>query len=179
MGEIRRPNVVCLVAGICFNDSKQNKTCLDRMQEKFGAIESELAPILFVHTNYYAEEMGHALKKMYISFAKLIDPAELPAIKHFTNALEEELSIDGKRDVNIDPGYIETPKLILATTKNFSHRIYIGKGIYGDVQLYWKNGHFNANPWTYPDYKDETVLRYFEKVRNAYFNKLKELDSWK
>lgn len=174
MGAIRRPKNVCLVAGVCYNDSKRKQKCMERLQAKFGEIELELAPILFTHTAYYADEMGHNLEKTYISFANFIEPEELPAVKLFTNSLEQELSAGGKRNVNIDPGYVETPKLILATTKNFSHRIYIGDGIYGDVQLYWKNGCFHANPWTYPDYKDEAVLRFFEEVRTRYFNKLKE-----
>ena len=173
MGAAAKPKPVCLIAAICYSNETLKQRSIDCLEKKYGAIDFELAPVLFSYTNYYAKEMGASLKKIYISFCTPIDPGILPSIKHFTNSIESEYAESGSRTVNIDPGYIETPKLILATTKNFSHRIYIGDSIYGDVQLIWQNGRFNVNPWTYPDYADDKVRHFFENVRNNYFHKLK------
>ena len=173
MGTAVPPKSVCLVAALCFNDHNLKESIVAKMEKEYGAVQFELAPVLFSHTNYYGKEMGAVLEKMYVAFADYIDPACLPRIKHFTNALEQKSAANGNRSINIDPGYIEVPKLVLATTKNFSHRIYIGEHIYGDVQLYWRNGGFQPNPWTYPDYRDSRTIRFFEKVRNTYFDSIK------
>ncbi|NIA31425.1 MAG: DUF4416 family protein, partial [Actinobacteria bacterium] len=98
------------------------------------------------------------------------DPMEIVSIKLKSNKIESFFSKDAKRSVNIDPGYIETPKLVLATTKNYGHRIYLGQGIYGDVQLYWRNGVFRTNPWTYPDYREMDTLNFLTKVRKKYLS---------
>ncbi|HNY92028.1 MAG TPA: DUF4416 family protein, partial [bacterium] len=74
----------------------------------------------------------------------------------------------GRRRVNLDPGYSEAAKLVLATTKNFGHRIYLGQGIYGDVQLFWRKGRFQSNPWTYPDYLEAKSLEFFSALRQDY-----------
>jgi len=143
-------------------------------QENYGPVGDRPEIITFQYTAYYEQEMGPSLKKAYYYFTNFIQPADLPDIKLLTNSIEEKLSTGGRRSVNIDPGYIEVPKLILATTKNFSHRVYIGKGIYGDVQLIWQRGAFQPNPWTYPDYKEEKIRRYFAQIRNNYFKRIKE-----
>ena len=106
--------------------------------------------------------------EFYCYFKQHIGPMDIVLIKHQSNKIEEKYSSNGKRLVNIDPGYIETPKLILATTKNYSHRIYLGEGIYGDVQLIWRGGCYQANPWTYPDYLEKSSLDFFTQARNIY-----------
>ncbi|RKY87620.1 phosphoribosylformylglycinamidine cyclo-ligase, partial [candidate division KSB1 bacterium] len=119
------------------------------------------------------KEMGKNLKKRFLSFTELIYPDEITSIKIKTNEIEKKFTEKGKRKVNIDPGYISESKLILATTKNYSHRIYLNNGIYGDLHLIFKNGRFNPQPWTYPDYKEKFNLSFFEKVREKYKDDLK------
>jgi hypothetical protein len=92
----------------------------------------------------------------------------LAQIKLATNELEQEYSSGGKRTVNIDPGYMLHERFVLATAKNYSHRIYIGRRIYADLTLIYKDGRFRALPWTYPDYADERMLTYLQQVRNKY-----------
>jgi len=174
MGRIRLPEKVCLITAVCYQHEQMKQNVVDRLQSVYGPPAHVSATIDFYHTQYYLKEMGTSLKKQYIAFDTHIDPALLADIKIVTNDLEEQFSDNGKRTVNIDPGYIELAKLILASTKNFSHRIYIGKGIYGDVQLYWKHGQFLTNPWTYPDYKEPQVLDFFTNVRNEYWQTLKQ-----
>ena len=103
-----------------------------------------------------------------MSFKGLIHPEELPSLKHKTNRIETEWMKQGKRQINIDPGYITGAKLVLASTKDFAHRIFIGNGIYGDNHLRFIHGRFVDHPWTYPDYKTELVLRFFTEVRESY-----------
>ena len=175
MGQIRIPENVYLVSAVCFREDMVLQNVFDILEAKYGRISYTSEKIKFEHTTYYSEEMGETLYKQYVVFERYIDPALLPDVKHLTNALEEQFSDNGKRTVNIDPGYIELAKLVLASTKNFSHRIYIGNGIYGDVQLYWQHGRFVSNPWTYPDYKDPRVLGFFENIRNLYWQHLKQM----
>ncbi len=173
MGAITLPQKVRLISAMCYSDSTVKDLALAQCIEHFGPIADMSDSVDFSFTSYYEEEMGSNLKKIYFSFERLIDPINLSEIKIFTNNIEDEYAEHDHRLVNIDPGYIEAAKLILATTKNFSHRVYIGQGIYGDVQLYWKGGGFNFNPWTYPDYKTAYVKSFFEKIRIKYFNQIR------
>jgi hypothetical protein len=155
----------------------------------FGAAEKGLVPrfgkidvfsdiIPFAFTNYYADEMGPNLHRKFIAFENLINPKELAPAKLFTNELEAEMSerLGSKRRlVNLDPGYITLSKLVLATTKDYSHRIYLGDGIFAEVTLHYANKRFNPWPWTYPDYKTEAYLRFFEAVRARYLDTLKRV----
>jgi hypothetical protein len=128
-------------------------------------------------TSYYELEMGDKLKKCFVACKALIAPEYLPSLKVNTNALEEKYKLDDKRRINIDPGYITQAKLILATTKNYSHRIYIGRGIFGDVHMQFSNKSYQAQPWTYPDYKDEKNVTFFNSVRQRYLEQLADFKS--
>ena len=119
----------------------------------------------FTFSDYYEEEMGKGLRKTLFILERLIDPAELPEWKLRAMALEERYARQGKRTINLDPGYLDSPKFVLATAKNFAHRIYLGRGVYADVQLYVKDGKFQTYPWTYPDYKLPAHLAFFEQAR--------------
>ena len=89
--------------------------------------------------------------------------------------MEKKYEIESKRRINIDPGYISQAKLILATTKNYSHRIFIGKGIFGDVHMQFSNKSYRSQPWTYPDYKDEKNVTFFNNVRQRYLEQLSKI----
>ena len=177
MGRPTKPKKVCLLSAVFYNDSIQISDVLEEMIREYGPLDDRSDVFPFRHTRYYSDEMGPSLSKFFVSFATLFDPADLADVKRQTTLLEDRFAHAGKRNVNIDPGYIEAPKLVLATTKNFAHRIYIGKGIYGDVQLFWKNRKFMTNPWTYPDYRTEEALEFFTEVRNKYIRRLKTLPS--
>ena len=135
------------------------------LSEKFGVPESSSGIFAFDETDYYAEEMGPILYKELYLFPAAIDPGDIADIKLFTNSLEAEYSEGGRRKLNIDPGYITLTKVVLATTKNYSHRIYIRKGIYCEITLSWYKGNFKPNPWTYPDYKKPQVIDFLNESR--------------
>jgi len=168
MGIIRTPAPVCLILALAYKQRPEADQALDQFTHRAGEVALSSAPFAFTHTHYYEEEMGEALSKVFYAFESLIDPMEVVPLKRFSNQIEESLSDHGRRKVNLDPGYLEAAKLVLATTKNFSHRIYLGEGIYGDVQLYWRNGQFQCNPWTYPDYQEAGTLAFFTRVREHY-----------
>lgn len=171
MGSIRMPAPVCPILALTYQQREQADQALEWFREKAGEVSTSSEPFTFIHTRYYEPEMGSDLSKIFYAFADLMDPADLVSLKRYSNHIEERLSVQGRRRVNLDPGYLEAAKLILATTKNFSHRIYLGQGIYGDVQLYWRDGRFQCNPWTYPDYQDATTLAFFTRVRDHYLTR--------
>ncbi|OIP97954.1 hypothetical protein AUK40_02205 [Candidatus Wirthbacteria bacterium CG2_30_54_11] len=178
MGSIHDPKPVKLFIGILLKDTtlRDELTCL--LENSFGAIDirSELIPFTF--TDYYRSEMGEGLTRIFCSFLTLIDPAELARIKLATNALEKKFadqyaSQQVARPCNLDPGYLEVSKIILASTKNFSHRIYLSRGIYAEITLQYQNKHFTDLPWTYPDFKTEPYQYFLEQVRTAYLSQIK------
>ncbi|HIE43995.1 MAG TPA: DUF4416 family protein [Candidatus Omnitrophica bacterium] len=142
------------------------------LQKLWGAIDFKGPPFLFNHTDYYEQEMGTNLRKEFISFQNLINPESLASIKLTTNQLEERYSEEGGRIINIDPGYISSSKLVLASTKNYYHRIYLGGGIYAEVTLFFKKGTFKPLPWTYPDYRTDESISIFNRIREIYRKQL-------
>lgn len=159
--------LVKLVTAIYTNSISLFAVVEQKLAEKFGRIDLRSEIFDFTHTNYYEKEMGSDLKKEFISFEKLVEPESLSDIKIFTNQIESEYLKDGRRQVNIDPGYVELAKLVLASTKNFTHRIYVGKGIYAEVTLFYQDKGFRAWPWTYPDYKSQISLSFFKEARDV------------
>ncbi len=172
MSEIHIPEKVKLITAITFSDENILKQAENRLKNQYGKLDYKLEPYQFTHTEYYRDEMGENLKKTFVSFIELIDSANLPDIKIQTNKIEEEFSENQKRRVNIDPGYVDAAKLVLATTKDYSHRIYIAKGIYGDIHLLIHKGKYKPNPWTYPDFREDYVLNFFNDVRKIYLESL-------
>ena len=123
-------------------------------------------------TDYYNSEMGFPLFKNFLFFSSLKSPEFLVQLKHFCYKIEKDFSNEeGKRRVNLDPGYIELSKVVLSTFKNFSHRIYLGNNVYGEVTLIFKKGNFHPLPWTYPDYSANIEI--FLKAREIYKSLLK------
>ena len=112
--------------------------------------------------------MGPDLTRIIFAFTKLLDPADLPSLKTWSNQLENAWSKNGSRRVNIDVGYVSLAKLVLASTKDHAHRLYLGQGIYGEVTLYYAGGEFQPWPWTYPDYASLTYRKIFGTIREQH-----------
>ena len=138
------------------------------LESRFGSVDYVSRWLAFDYTAYYAAEMGTALWRRLFSFTQLIAQDQLPDIKRFANELEHKWMRDGKRRVNIDPGYLLPSRFVLATGKDFSHRIYIGRSIYADLTLLYANGRFQALPWTYPDYADPELQAVLDQIREKY-----------
>jgi hypothetical protein len=172
MGKIREPPPVKLIVSMFTGDETLLAVARGALVNRFGPIDyqSELLP--FHHTDYYAREFGPGLVRQIVAFAELIPLQQLAEIKRATNELELTWAVDGKRRVNLDPGYVSLGKLVLATTKDYSHRIYLGQGIYAEVTLKYEHGRFQAWPWTYPDYASARYLEIFGEIRRMYADQL-------
>jgi hypothetical protein len=139
----------------------------------FGEIDGESPLLDFTFTDYYTAEMGECLLRKWISFGTLRERAYLATAKHKARMLEHDLSQDGRRSVNIDPGYVDDAQVVLSTAKNYSHRIYIGAGCYAEATLVFERKVFKFLDWTYPDYRTPEALRFFTAARDAYMTQLR------
>ena len=171
MGKILKPLKVKLFAGLIANSGSIISAAEKLLAKEFGAIDLESPVIPFAFTDYYSEEMGQNLLRKWVSFEKLSQPEDLSRIKVKTNSIEDKFSSGNKRAVNIDPGYVSLSKVVLASTKDFSHRIYLSKGIYAEITLIYKQKEFISLPWTYPDYKSETALKFLSGIRGILHEK--------
>ncbi len=142
---------------------------IEKELEKYGPVDLRSPIIPFDFTSYYEKEMGKDLKRRWISVDCLIPENELKRIKLETIEIENKYRVEGNRTINIDPGGVSDTRLLLPTTKNYAHRIYLGDGIFCEVTLLYrrKTGWENL-PWTYPDYRTELAHKFFEEVRRKF-----------
>jgi hypothetical protein len=164
---------VKLVVSVFSSEPDLVTAIIEELEKSFGKIDLLSEPIDFNLTDYYEDEFGKGLIRRIASFENLIDPSELAEIKLKTNALEDRyLGSDGKRRVNIDPGYLTLERLVLASCKNFTHRIHLAKGVYGDLTLIYRGGEYRPLEWTYPDYCGGHIRGLFKKIRTRYAEKI-------
>jgi hypothetical protein len=143
-------------------------SAVNALSRLYGTIDLESLIMPFDWTSYYEAEFGKDLKRIFLCLSELVPQDALKDIKHYTCKLEEELSSGGKRSVNIDPGILTAERLVLATGKNFPHRIYLGGGVYADLTLVYQKGSFCPLPWTYPDYASQEIIEFWNRVRRSY-----------
>ena len=177
MWKLKEPKPVKLIIGILAANHQCLHTTTDALTDKFGKADFVSNVWPFDKTDYYKDQTGPRILRQFVSIERLVDPGKLAKIKHRTNKLEQKLAaslaLPLPRPVNLDPGVIEPSKLVLATTKNYSHRIYIGKKMYAEVTLIFDKGRWRPLPHTYPDYKQQCYFEFFEKVRTRLLEQLK------
>lgn len=164
-----------LIVGIIYSDTDLLEKALQALISKFGEIDAVSEEFSFSKqfSTYYDEELGgEGLRRIY-SFREHIEPSRQAEIKTFTNELELILSPDGMRKVNIDPGFINHGRLLLATTKPAGFRIPLSSGIYTELTLFWARGAWQKLPWTYRDYQSELVQGFITSVRKKYLEERK------
>ncbi len=146
----------------------------DRLEERLGLMDYESPCLPFDHTAYYNAELGESISRRFIGFERLCEQDTLVTIKLFTNSLESYFARpDGRRRINIDPGFITQERLVLATGKNFTHRIYLGQGIFGDLTLMYQGKTWQVFPWTFPDYKSIETQAHMTALRQMHARKLR------
>ena len=147
--------------------------------EAWGAIDMESPVWPFTWTDYYTAQMGEGLLRQFVAFEELAELEGLERTKILATEIEERLAADSragvKRPVNIDPGYVCQSKLVLFSTKDFAHRIYVGGGIFAESTLEWRGKEFVMHPWTFPDYRTAEYRNFFAEVRVRYSRKLKSI----
>lgn len=174
MGFIHKPYPVKLITGFIFKQKEILDKAITILEKYFGKIDFKSEILPFIYTDYYEKELGKDLKRNFISFKRLINPENLSKIKIITNRIEQKLSYKQHRLINIDPGYVDLAKLVLASTKDYKHRIYLGKGIYAEVTLFYQDRSFRYWEWTYPDYKTEAYINIFNRIRTIYAEQIKK-----
>jgi hypothetical protein len=165
MGKPEQPALALLFAGILYNDDNCLNAAKKTLIENYGNCVLETPSFSWNYSDYYNKEFGNNIMRTFMFFEKLISPEQIIDIKLQTNQMEESFSEKGKRKVNIDPGYLTLSNIVLATTKNYSHRIYLGKGIYGEVTLIYKNNTYSPYIFTYQDYQDAKSIEMFLEAR--------------
>ncbi len=175
MGQIRLHPPVKLIVGIITAASDILAIVHQRLSEQFGRIDFASDVLPFDYTAYYEAEMGTDLKRQFVSFDRLISAEELTSAKHFSNTVEFEFAKGetAPRPVNLDPGYVSAAKLVLASTKDHAHRIYLQDGIYAEITLKFYRKTFQAWEWTYPDYRTSTYIDIFNHIRHIYMEQLR------
>jgi hypothetical protein len=150
------------------NDQAIFQALLESLEKRFGIIDMISPWFDFDYTDYYQKEMGASLFRRVAVFKDLVEQDNLADIKITTNEIEAAWTTNGNRAVNIDPGYLVKSRFILATGKDFAHRVYIGRGIYADLTLMYKKGKFMDLDWTYPDYRGDDIKGFLEIARSKY-----------
>lgn len=181
MGKIRNPIPVKLFVGMLSPDPALFDVCAELISAAYGRIDRSSDVLTWTNTDYYEEEMGHGIVRKFIFLEQPRDPAELPQLKLVTDGIEKKLSVDANgragRRINLDPGYVTEAKVVLATAKDFSHRVYIGGGIYAEVTLRYSTNERSFTPveHTYPDYRTEAYISLFNSARHSLRTALKKI----
>lgn len=174
MGELRTPVLAKLFVGMIVSDPNKLPLFIAALVKRYGAVDFTSEMVRFDRTEYYTEEMGTILYKQFVSFETLISQDDIAKIKNETNELELNDLAEGEgRLVNLDPGYVTAAKVVLATTKDYSHRLYVGQNMYAEITLSFKGGAAVGHPWTYPDYLKQEYTDFFERVRVIYMRQVK------
>ena len=172
MGKIHSVRPVKLICGIIAVDENVLSLASEELRRAFGDTDSQSDIIPFDFTDYYEREMGKDLLRRFVTFRDLVDPGLLPDIKISTNEIERAIAGESDcspgRPVNLDPGYVSESKLVLASVKNFAHRVYLRDGVYAEVTLHFKKEGAVHHEWTFPDFRTDKYKRFFEDVRVAY-----------
>ncbi len=176
--QLHPPRPVKLIVGMLSRDAELFAPAEAKLSAFWGDADIRSEVMAFDQTQYYEKEMGPGLRRQFLAFERLILPEQLAGIKHLSNTIEAELAAsDGgrlgvARPVNLDPGYVEPSKLVLATTKNYSHRIYIGENMYAETTLRYHQGQWQSWPFTYPDYAGGAYFPFLSAVRQRLMEQL-------
>ena len=174
--KVRIPRLCKPVAAVMAGETSLIRKAAEKLSDVLG--ESDLASPIFYfdYTNYYTDEMGPGLLKQFFSFRPLRPPEDLVWLKRRIAACERtHRAPGGGRQVNIDPGYWADAKLVLSSTKNYSHRIALGRRVFAEVTLRYHKGKLQGLDWTYPDYRTPLALEFFEKVRKTYLKQIEHI----
>ena len=168
MGTAHIPNNVLLFCSILFNEHARVDQILSRLRHDYGEYVYKSETMPFGFTSYYEKELGSPLQRVLLAFENLVPRDCLPQVKNRTNEIETDLMAGGRRTANLDPGILTMENLNLATTKPYSHRIYLKDGIWAEVTLIYTKNSYQALEWTYPDYASREMIGIFHELREIY-----------
>jgi hypothetical protein len=165
MGGVKNPEPALLFISTLYSNEDAYNRSRKILEDNFGETLFVSPSLPWDYSSYYRDEIGWPLQRQFIFYKNLIDPGLLADIKLRTNEIEASISSEGKRGINLDPGYLTLSKVVLASTKNYAHRIYLGKGIYAEVTLIYIADAYKPHLFTYKDYQDKTHIDVFMKAR--------------
>lgn len=173
--EIQPFKPVKLLCAVLFNPEISPDDFITLLERVFSSTDHRSPVFSFEHTDYYTEEMGHQLKRNLLSFENLIKPESLAEIKHLTRVMENQFRVTGKRMLNLDPGYLDYDKVVLASAKYGRQKIALDNGIFADPTLEFTNHRFYPFPWTFPDFSTDLYYNDLLTIRNIYKHQLRNL----
>ncbi|MDD5614193.1 MAG: DUF4416 family protein [Candidatus Omnitrophica bacterium] len=168
MGLIKKAFPVKLIMAMLANKEHFFSEAERLLEKRLSDIDYRSNILNFDYTDYYKEEMGDCILRKFISFRKLITPDRIKDLKIYTNKIENIFRVNKKRALNLDPGYLNEGKVVLASTKDNLQRFYLGKGIYAEITLYLKNENYEHFMWTYPDYRTDEYKKIFKNIREIF-----------
>ena len=177
MAALRPPEPVKLVAALLAADGAAFAAALELLGGRFGSVDFRGEEHPFDATDYYEREMGRDLRRLLVSFARLVEPEALVDAKLAACEMEARLAVDGRRRVNIDVGYLDVHKLVLASGKFAASKVHLGRGVYADVTLRYSEGRFQPFDWTFPDFRAGRYERDLVRIRERYKEGLRMLAS--
>lgn len=173
MSQVHEPTPVKLIVAALFSQEEFLAEARDELVQAFGEIDYQSSRFPFDLTDYYMAEMGSPLYRLFYSFAQLISPQAMASSKIKTNQVEQLFVRAGKRTVNLDPGYLDTDKFVLASGKYHGYKIYLSEGVWADMTLHYAKGHFTPLPWSFPDFQSGRYEAVFLRLRELYKKQLK------
>ncbi len=174
MAPTQVPEPLKYFVAILFPTSEALAAGKQELSALWGAFDFEGQDHLFDMTDYYEPEMGAPLYRRLVAFEELMPPTALVEMKLRCNRIEESLANDGKRIVNLDAGYLDHNKVVLASAKGFGQKIYLDKGIYADFVGRYKHGRYQPFDWTFPDFKDGRYDKELLTIRQIYLQQMRE-----
>jgi hypothetical protein len=174
MGTAKAPRPVKLFVGLISGKLPIIEKATKNLVDLYGPLQISSSMYLWTHTNHYLKELGTNLKRQFLFFKERISPEHLADIKEKTNDLEKQWVVSKPsglhRQINLDPGYITPAKVVMATTKDFAHRIYLSRGIFAEVTLIYRGRSFVPLDYTYPDFRTKEYIELFNGVRSSFMN---------
>jgi hypothetical protein len=169
VGELRSHPPILLILAAFSRHEQALDWARERAESVWGPVAAASERFAFEETTYYESSMGAGLRKQFLAFQPHLAPEQLPQIKLDTNRWEQEFSHTSRcpelRPLNLDPGYLTLAKLVLASTKDHAHRIYLSQGIFAEVTLNYRDGQWQPLPWTFPDYRRADYHAFFQECR--------------
>ena len=177
MGTARAPKPAKYFVALLSSDADLLTTVETVLSAVLSPIDLRSDVVPWSASSFYAKEMGAALLRRFLAFAALQSPETLAAIKLETQRVEDQYrsAASGGRRVNLDPGYLDAYKVVLASTKNAGQRVYLRDGIYGEATLLYHDAGFHGLEYTYRDYLWPEALAFFADLRALYLSQLRQL----
>jgi hypothetical protein len=173
MAQPEEPMPVKYFIAVLFKDVGKLLKAKKELAARWGAIDFEGRDHAFDATDYYQPEMGVSLYRRLLAFERLYLPTLIVAMKLECNEIEASFSLYGKRTVNLDAGYLDHNKVLLASAKDAGQKIYLDRGIYADLSGRYKAGKYRPFEWSFPDFKDGRYDEELLEIRKQYMLQVK------